>query len=572
MSNRSPSLSSCPDWWRGAVIYQIYPRSFADSDGDGVGDLKGILGRLDYVASLGVDGIWLSPFFTSPMKDFGYDVSDYRGVDPLFGTLADFDAVLARAHQLGLKVIVDQVWSHTSNEHPWFIESAASRDSPKVDWYVWADAKADGSPPNNWQAVFGGPSWTWNARRRQYYLHNFLIEQPDLNYWNPAVQDAILETGRFWLERGVDGFRLDVINFIFHDQTLRDNPIAPHASPPALPTRFQRHVHDRSRPEALAFLGRLRSLLDSYGAMSVGEVVDDPPLPRQKEYVAGADRLHTAYSFYLLQASAATPELFAKALTSWGAADGWPSWSLGNHDVPRFPTRLAHSGDPAQARIILAALICLRGAIFLYQGDELGLPQAQVPFDRLRDPFAIAAFDGGAGRDGARTPMPWTADGPGASFSTCADTWLPIDPAHRALAVDVQEADPASMLHFTRQLIALRRAHPALRLGDATVLPAPPGVLAFTRSTADQTLLCVFELAGRAATYEAPAGAEIAARFGERDVLDGRSPRLQPFGGVVLRTRVAGWDGVLETMNNLGASGDVLDDRQDSPPRERELF
>jgi len=547
-NDRSAPASPDPDWWRGAVIYQIYPRSFADTDGDGVGDLKGVLGRLDYVASLGVDGIWLSPFFTSPMRDFGYDVSDYLGVDPLFGILADFDALLARAHELGLKVVIDQVWSHTSNQHPWFIESAASREGPRADWYVWADAKPDGSPPNNWQAVFGGPSWTWNARRRQYYLHNFLIEQPDLNYWNPAVQDAILDVGRFWLERGVDGFRLDVINFIFHDRTLRDNPIAPHTSPPAMPTRFQRHIHDRSRPEALAFLGRLRSLLDSFGAMSVGEVVDDPPLERQKEYVADADRLHTAYSFYLLLAGAAPPELFAEALKSWGAADGWPSWSLGNHDVRRFATRLARSGDPAQVRILLAALICLRGAIFLYQGEELGLPQADVPFDRLRDPFDIAAYPGGAGRDGARTPMPWTADGPAAGFSTNPETWLPIDPAHRALAADVQEADPASMLYFTRRLIALRRAHPALRLGDATVLDAPPGVLAFRRSTGNETLLCVFELTGRAADFLGPADARIEAQFGFDDEIIHGAVRFPPFGGVIFS---------LDPHGNLGG-GDVI--------------
>ncbi len=528
-------MSAAADWWRGAVIYQIYPRSFADSDGDGVGDLKGILGKLEYVAGLGVDGIWLSPFFASPMKDFGYDVSDYRAVDPLFGTLADFDAVVARAHELGLKVVIDQVWSHTSDRHPWFAESAASREGPRADWYVWADARADGAPPNNWQAVFGGPSWAWNARRRQYYLHNFLIEQPDLNYWNPEVQDAILDVARFWLDRGVDGFRLDVINFIFHDRALTDNPAQPRERPPAMPTLFQRHVHDRSRPEPLAFLGRLRGLLDSYGAMSVGEVVDDPPLPRQKEYVAGADRLHTAYGFYLLTANAATPELFAGALEAWTAADGWPSWSLDNHDAPRFATRLARSGDPAQVRAILAALMCLRGTIFLYQGDELGLPQARVPFERLRDPFDIAAWPGGAGRDGARTPMPWTAQGPAAGFSTAADTWLPIDPAHRPLAVDVQEADGASMLHFTRRLIALRQSSPALRLGDATVLPAPPGVLAFERSTPEEILLCVFELAGRPADFHGPADASVEAQFGFDDEIAHGAARLPPFGGVIFK-------------------------------------
>jgi alpha-glucosidase len=242
------------DWWRGAVIYQIYPRSFRDSNGDGIGDLQGVIQKLDYVASLGVDGIWLSPFFTSPMKDFGYDVSDYCDVDPLFGTLADFDALLAKAHALGLKVIIDQVWSHTSDQHPWFKQSAASRDNPKADWYVWADAKPDGAPPNNWQAMFGGASWTWNPRRRQYYLHNFLVEQPDLNYWNAEVRDAILAAGRFWLDRGVDGFRLDVINFILHDKNLTDNPPASYRRPPAALTLYQRHIHDRSQPGALALL------------------------------------------------------------------------------------------------------------------------------------------------------------------------------------------------------------------------------------------------------------------------------------------------------------------------------
>ena len=402
MNPSTPQATTGSDWWRGAVIYQIYPRSFRDSNGDGVGDLQGVLEKLPYIADLGVDGVWLSPFFTSPMKDFGYDVSDYRAVDPLFGTLAEFDALVARAHELGLKVIIDQVWSHTSDQHPWFLESAASRDNPKSDWYVWAEAKADGTAPNNWLASFGGPSWTWGPRRRQYYLHNFLVEQPDLNFWNPEVRDAILDVARFWLDRGVDGFRLDVINFIVHDRDLADNPVTPHRRTPALPTRFQHHTQDRSRPEALGFLADLRALMDSYGArMTVGEVVDDPPLPRQQEYTAGTDRLHTAYSFYLLTARAATPELFAEAISAWSEADGWPAWSLGNHDVTRFPTRLGLQDDPARVKALIAILLCLRGTIFLYQGEELGLPDAHVPFERLRDPFAIASYAGESGRDGA---------------------------------------------------------------------------------------------------------------------------------------------------------------------------
>jgi hypothetical protein len=296
------------EWWRGAVLYQIYPRSFADSDGDGVGDLRGITARLEYVASLGVDGIWISPFFRSPMKDYGYDVSDYCDVDPVFGTLADFDDLLSRAHQLGLKVLIDQVYSHTSDEHPWFEESRSSRENPKADWYVWADAKPDGSPPNNWQAVFGGPAWQWDLNRRQYYLHNFLTEQPDLNFHCPALQDAILETARFWLDRGVDGFRLDVANFYAHDPQLRDNPARESAKPPLRPYMFQRHVYDRSRPETLDFMRRLRAVADSYpDRMLLGEIECEDPLGRQLEYVRGTDALHTAYSFFLLRPEPATP-------------------------------------------------------------------------------------------------------------------------------------------------------------------------------------------------------------------------------------------------------------------------
>ncbi len=290
------------EWWRGAVVYQVYPRSFRDSGADGVGDLGGVRQGLDYIASLGVDAIWLSPFFRSPMKDFGYDVSDYRDVDPLFGALADFDALLAEAHARGLKVIIDQVWSHSSDRHPWFLESSASRDNPRADWYVWADAKPDGTPPNNWLASFGGPAWTWSAKRRQYYLHNFLPEQPDLNFWNPAVQDEVLDIARFWLDRGVDGFRLDVVNYYVHDRTLADNPPAHRNRTPLMATDMQLHKRDRSQPENLIFINRLRALMDSYAGerMTVGEIGDEPPLPRQQEYTQPPDRLHTAYSFFLL--------------------------------------------------------------------------------------------------------------------------------------------------------------------------------------------------------------------------------------------------------------------------------
>lgn len=534
MPASSDPTAAGPDWWRGAVIYQVYPRSFIDTDGDGVGDLAGVTSKLDYIAGLGVDGVWLSPFYVSPMKDFGYDVADYKAVDPTFGTLADFDRLVARAHALGLKVIIDQVWSHTSDQHPWFVDSAGSRDNPKADWYVWADARDDGTPPNNWLASFGGPSWTWGPRRRQYYLHNFLPEQPDLNFWNPAVQEAILDVARFWLDRDVDGFRLDVINYLFHDPALTSNPPAPHSSPPSLPTRFQRHVHDRSRPETLGFVARLRSLLDSYpDRMSVGEVFDDPALPRQIEYTAGEDRLHTAYSFHLLSAGRATPALFVEAISSWAGAPGWPSWSLGNHDVARFATRLG-GDDPVHSRVLMAVLMTLPGTIFLYQGEELGLPQAEVPLERLKDPFDIAAWPAGAGRDGARTPMPWTEGGPNAGFSTAADTWLPLDPRHRALAADRQDADDNSTLAFARRLVALRRAHGALRVGAADRVEATESVLAFQRVRGDERLMCVFELAGRAATHPAPASDVVFAVSGRETLADG-AVCLPAFGGAILR-------------------------------------
>jgi alpha-glucosidase len=494
-------------WWRGAVIYQIYPRSFFDSDGDGTGDLRGVTAKLDYVASLGVDGIWLSPFFRSPMKDFGYDVSDYCDVDPSFGTLADFDALLARAHSLGLKLVIDQVYSHTSNEHPWFVDSSAAADSAKADWYVWADAKPDGTPPNNWQGNFGGPAWTWHPRRRRYYLHNFLSEQPDLNFHNPQVREAILKVAGFWLDRGVDGFRLDVVNYYVHDAALRDNPPAHHVRAPPRTYQFQRHLYDKSQPENLGFIADLRAMTDRYpDKMMVGEIGDDDDLARQREYTDGPNRLHTAYSFHLLNAKQATPTLFTSALEAWKGATGWPSWSLGNHDVPRFPTRFG-GANPSRAQVdgLLAALFSLRGTIFVYQGDELGLPQARVPFEKLKDPYAQRSYVGDAGRDGARTPMPWSDSLPMAGFTTAPETWLPIDVDHPAMAPSVQEADPCSHLAVTRRLIALRKTCPALRIGEVETLDAPPSLLALLRTAGAERVICVVNLGGDAVTFEHPA-------------------------------------------------------------------
>lgn len=489
-------------WLRGGTVYQIYPRSFRDADGNGVGDLKGVIDKLEYVAALGVDAIWLSPFFTSPQKDYGYDVSDYRDVDPLFGSLADVDALIKRAHELNLKVIIDQVWSHSSDQHPWFAESRSSRDDPKADWYVWADAKPDGSPPNNWQAMFGGGAWTWDARRRQYYLHNFLIEQPDLNVRNPAVQDALLDVAKFWLDRGIDGFRLDVVNFFIHDAQLRDNPPLPFKRTPPRPHQFQRQLYTRTQPETLLFIARLRKLLDQYGAMAVGEIEDEEPLKVQRDYTDGPERLHTAYSFYLLRQRAMTPAVVREAMQGWQGAAGWPSWSLSNHDVIRFPTRLA--GDDLQrTKLMMLLLLTLRGTPFIYQGDELGLPHAEVPFERLRDPEAIAFWPNGIGRDGARTPMPWRRDANMAGFTDAPDAWLPLDPRHRALAADVQETDRASMLNFTREALAFRKTSEALRVGDFIAREATEPLLAFERVAGDERVLCIFNLGDAPATYDA---------------------------------------------------------------------
>jgi alpha-glucosidase len=490
-------------WWRGAVIYQIYPRSFFDTNADGTGDLKGITAKLEYVASLGVDGVWLSPFFPSPMKDFGYDISDYRSVEPTFGTLADFDKLLRRAHSLGLKVIIDQVYSHSSNEHPWFIESAASRVGPKADWYVWADAKPDGSPPNNWQSIFGGPAWTWSALRRQYYLHNFLSEQPDLDLHSPAVQAEILDIARFWLDCGVDGFRLDVATCYTHDRDLRDNPQADYSSAPSQPYFFQRHIYDKQRPETLPFIGSIRALTDAYpGRMMVGEVGGEDELAVQIEYTDGPTRLHTAYSFFLLKSDRAEPKLFADAMIPWNGCRSWPSWSLGNHDVMRFPTRLGGANPPPeQVNALLAAIFCMRGTIFLYQGEELGLPQAHVPFHQLRDPHARRTYTGGSGRDGARTPFPWSDVAPMAGFTRGSEAWLPVDPAHLPLAVARQEEDPGSHLNISRRLIALRSRFPSLRVGDVEILDGGDSVLALIRTEGTERILCAINLDAKPASF-----------------------------------------------------------------------
>lgn len=500
-------------WWRGATIYQIYPRSFADDNADGIGDLAGIISRLPYVASLGVDGIWLSPFFTSPMRDFGYDVSDHRGVDPMFGTLEQFDELVGEAHRLQLKVVIDQVWSHTASEHPWFQESRQDRLNAKADWYVWADPRDDGGPPNNWLSWMGGPAWRWEPRRQQYHLHHFLPQMPDLNFHCPAVQEAMLDIGRFWLDRGVDGFRLDTANLYAHDPLLRDNPPAPPDRRGDSPVLMQDHLYTMNQPQSRAFLQRLRTVMDDYpGTMAVGEIGGANAIDTMQDYTRGNDALHTAYSFAFL---GTRPDVSTvnQHLSQWGDGDGWPSWAFSNHDVPRVATRWglgsaagfgfgaglvrtdaapAHSPGPS-ALTWMALLIALRGTLFLYQGEELGLTQSDVPFERLQDPYGLANWPLNPGRDGCRTPMPWEHDAPEAGFSR-VHPWLPADPAHAHLAVNLQERDPASMLHHTRALLGLRRTHAALRTGSCEVLMADStsSTLVLRRGSGAQAVVALF--------------------------------------------------------------------------------
>ncbi|NSX55475.1 alpha glucosidase [Sulfitobacter sp. 1151] len=516
------------DWWRGAVIYQIYPRSYQDSNGDGIGDLLGIVQRLPYIASLGVDAIWISPFFTSPMKDFGYDVSDYCDVDPMFGSLADFDAVVDTAHKFGLKVMIDLVLSHTSDQHAWFEQSRQSHDDPKSDWYVWADPKPDGTPPNNWLSIFGGSAWQWDARREQYYLHNFLVSQPDLNFHNPDVQQALLDVTRFWLDRGVDGFRLDTINFYFADKELRDNPALPpeernaNIAPSVNPYNHQRHLYSKNQPENLEFLRKYRALLDEYpGTTTVGEVGDAQfGLEILGQYTAGDDFVHMCYAFEFL----AKDQLTAKRVADvFGKLDdvaptGWACWAFSNHDVIRHVTRWDLT--PAAQRLFATLILSLRGSVCLYQGEELGLPEADVAFEDLQDPYGIEFWPEFKGRDGCRTPMVWEPSNQNGGFTTSGTPWLPVSHDHLNRSVSAQEHDPAAILHHYRRAIAFRKTHPALIKGKQSKVSVLGDVLYFTRTHANEEIFCAFNLSDTPSDFELPKGKwqQIGAELGSAGV------------------------------------------------------
>lgn len=513
-------------WWRGAIIYQVYPRSFNDSNDDGIGDLPGIINKLDYIASLGVDAIWISPFFKSPMKDFGYDISDYLSIDPIFGELADFDRLIEKAHDLNIKIMIDQVLSHTSDQHQWFIDSREDKSSDKADWYVWADAKDDGTAPNNWLSIFGGMGWTWEPRRQQYYLHNFLSSQPDLNFHNPDVRKAVLDNVEFWLKRGVDGFRLDAINFCFHDKQLRDNPAKPKALRQNIgfneknPYAYQYHYFNNTQGENISFIESIRTLLDQYpGTVALGEISSEDSLTTMAHYTQGNHRLHMAYSFDLLTEnfSAKYIKQVVQALET-RVLDGWPCWSISNHDVQRVVSRWGgaeNNASPDFPKMLFAMIASLRGSVCSYQGEELGLPEADIAYKDIKDPYGLAFWPQFKGRDGCRTPHPWDQDELNAGFSN-TKPWLPMVNCHKILAVNKQSLLDDSVLNSYRNFTKWRKQYPELMYGDIAFVDTPEPLLAFTRKYSGNVMLVCFNLSGEPQQVSIPLAKGIVEQLGHK--------------------------------------------------------
>lgn len=531
-------------WWKGAVVYHVYVRSFFDSDGDGHGDLKGVLAKLDYIESLGVDAIWLSPVHPSPNRDWGYDISDYEGVHPDYGTLDDLTALTGAAHARGLKVMLDEVLAHTSDEHPWFADSRDGGDAgPKADWYVWADPADDGTAPNNWLSVFGGPAWAYQPARHQHYHHKFLRQQPKLNWRSPEAQAAALDVLDFWLSKGIDGFRLDVAGTFLHDDSLTDNPAVPapertryhwsHAS------EMQRHLHDSNLPENIPLLDVIRRRVDAHSGQGGGDRFVFGEFSEEEErcgaYCTPEEGLHSAYTFVLLKARKLAPAIFREHYETLGRFPGhWPCISFCNHDIPRTATRFG--GGEAVARLMLALLLSLKGTTLLYQGEELGLPEAQsLTREEIRDPVGDLYWPIAKGRDGSRTPMPWT-EGANLGFST-GKPWLPAAPEHIGLSAHAQAADPDSVLAFSRALIAFRKATPALVTGEIEMITTPDPVLAFIREEGSQRIACVFNMGAAPAIFadERLASAEPAGPAAGESRLDGAALHLGPHATVFLR-------------------------------------
>ncbi|MET0362047.1 MAG: alpha-amylase family glycosyl hydrolase, partial [Sphingobium sp.] len=485
-----PVTASVP-WWESGVVYQIYPRSFQDSDGDGIGDLAGIATRLDHIVSLGVDAIWLSPIFPSPMADFGYDVADYCGIEPLFGDLDGFDRLLGEVHARGLKLILDFVPNHSSDQHPWFLASRSSRQDPKRDWYIWRDAAPGGGPPNNWISDFGGSAWQWDAATEQYYLHAFLKEQPDLNWRNPELKAAMMDVLRFWMDRGVDGFRIDVLWHIVKAEGLPDNPPNPNWTPARTERDRVLQHHSTDQPEAHAISAEMRALADSYGErVLIGEIF--LPNDRHARWYGMPDRpqVHLPFNFQLVE-NDWDAETLARVIADYEASlpdHGWPNWVIGSHDAPRIAARI---GD-AQARVAAMLLLTLRGTPTLYQGDEIGIGQVDIPAHRIRDPQHHRQPTLDIGRDRSRTPMPWSG-APNAGF-TDGEPWLPMNDDWPTRNVAAQEGDPASMLNLYRALLSLRRATPALSIGRYGPADADRNVLAYERQRGDDRLVIALNL------------------------------------------------------------------------------
>jgi len=490
------------DWWQRGVIYQIYPWSFRDANGDGIGDLQGIQAELDYLVWLGVDAIWISPIYPSPMADFGYDISDYCNVDPRFGTLADFDALLSSAHRLGLKVILDYVPNHTSDQHPWFQSARSSRASPHRDYYIWHDPAADGGPPTNWLSEFGGPAWELDPGTGQYYYHAYLKQQPDLNFRNPDVQRELLNVLRFWLDRGVDGFRIDTIHHLVKDDQFRENPPNPDYVPGMPPHRRVLRQYTTDRPEVHDAIALMRRVVDAYpNRVLIGEAY--LPVPRLMAYYgANLSGLHLPFNFQLINAQWQA-NVIADLARNYEAAlpsGAWPNWVLGNHDRSRIATRVG----PAQARVAALLLLTLRGTPTLYYGDEIGMQDVRIPSELVQDPFEKNVPGLGLGRDPERTPMQWTS-GLNAGFSR-GTPWLPIGPDAQTINVQVERADRASLLSFYRTLLELRRREEALSVGSFALVDVEGSLLCFRREHEGRIFTVILNFSNQECPLRLPAG------------------------------------------------------------------
>ncbi|PZU10906.1 alpha-amylase family glycosyl hydrolase [Sphingomonas sp.] len=488
-------------WWEGAVVYQIYPRSFQDTNGDGIGDLAGIARRLDHFVDLGVDAIWISPIYPSPMVDFGYDVSDYTGIHPMFGTLDDFDRLIAAAHDRGLRLLLDFVPNHSSDQHPWFLESRSARDHPKRDWYIWRDAAPDGGPPNNWISDFGGPAWEWDEATGQYYYHAMLVEQPDLNWRNPDLKAAMLDAMRFWFDRGVDGFRVDILWHMIKAEAFPDNPLNPGWSPGMADMHRVLQLHSTDQPEVHGIAAEMRALADSYGGrLLVGEIY--LPIDRLMVYYGkdAAPGVQLPFNFQLIEAPW-DARLLHDLIADYEAAlppGGWPNWVLGNHDRPRVAARLGE----AQARVAAMLLLTLRGTPTLYYGDEIGIGAVRIPPDRVADPRELREPELGFGRDPVRTPMAW--DSSAQAGFTRGTPWLPLHEDWPTRNVMVEQGEDRSMLSLHRELLRIRRLFPALAVGDIRLMARHDSVLAYERSDGGERIFVLLNLGAADARVDLP--------------------------------------------------------------------